>query len=76
MSNPLNFAVKLKTLRRAKEISMADMDKRCGFPDGKYEKIESGEHEPLAGSFLRVLVALHSSANAFDPEDFERVSQI
>lgn len=72
MSAPLNFAVKLRTLRRAKEISLAEMDKRCGFPDGKYEKIESGEHEPLAGSFLKVLSALSSSAEAFDPEDFDR----
>ncbi len=71
MSQPLNFAGKVKLFRRAAGLTVAAAEKKCGLRAGRLEKIESGEHEPRAGDFLRILKGFRVSADAFDPSDFE-----
>lgn len=74
MSAPLNFAVKLKLLRQSQDLTMSQAEKKCGLREGRWEKIESGDHEPRAGDFVRILKGLGVSVKAFDPRDFEEVA--
>lgn len=74
MSAPLNFAVKLKLLRQAQDLTMSAAEKKCGLRDGRWEKIEAGDHEPRAGDFVRILKGLKVSVNAFEASDFNEVA--
>lgn len=74
MAAPSKFVEKIETLRKAKALTMSKAEQRCGFQEGRWERIVQRGHEPLAGDFLRILKGLDASADAFEPEDFDEVS--
>lgn len=75
MSHTLKFGGKLKLLREAADLSISEAETISGMRDGRWEELESGEHEPRTGDFIRALVALRvKNYRVFKPEDFERVA--
>ncbi len=74
MSSPLYFAVKVKLLRQSQDLTMLEAEKKCGLREGRWEKIEAGDHEIRAGDFVRILRGLGVSVKAFEAKDFEEVA--
>jgi len=71
MTHPLNFAVKLNTYRRLKNMTIGQLAEKVGVPSDRMENLLTGEHEPRAGDVVRIERALNVF---FEGADFDRVA--
>jgi transcriptional regulator with XRE-family HTH domain len=75
MANSLKFSEILQRLRRAKKWTISKAAKESGLTDDQWENLESGKHQPLAGTLVKATHGLGASMDVYDPEDFERCCQ-
>ena len=71
MAQLLKFAEKMEILRKAKGMTMSEAERRCGFSEGRWERMIYRGNTPLADDFLKFMKAFDVSADAFEPEDFQ-----
>jgi len=55
---PQQLAAHLRSLRRAKHISQAELGKRIGLTQGRIGKIERDPHAVSIGQLMRILAVL------------------
>jgi transcriptional regulator with XRE-family HTH domain len=67
--NALGISKKLKTLRMAKSITQAELDKMAELPRSTISKIENGKREATASELIRISQSLGVNLNVFSSND-------
>jgi DNA-binding XRE family transcriptional regulator len=74
MADTLSFASKLKTYRRMRGWTCGKAGQKSGMSEEQYRNVEEGIHEPLAGTWNKILCGFDLDPSAFPPEDFKQVT--
>lgn len=76
MANRLNFATKVDTYARLRGWTCGKASQKCGMTEDQYRNtIKEGIHEPLAGTWNKILCGFDLDPSAFPPEDFKQAAQ-
>ena len=65
----ISIASKLKTLRKAKAITQAELDAMAKLPKSSISKIENGKREATANELIRIANSLGVNLNVFSSSD-------
>lgn len=65
MKKRQNIADKLKSLRKAKELTQAELDEMAQLPKSSISKIENRKREATANELIRIAHCLGVNLNAF-----------
>ncbi len=64
-----DLADKIKSLRKAKEITQAELDEMAQLPKSSVSKIENGKREATANELVRIAHCLGVNLNVFSSSD-------
>ncbi len=60
---------KIKALRKAKQLTQAELDEMVGLPKSSISKIENGKREPTANELVKIANCLGVSLGVFSSTD-------